>query len=228
MNAGMGEAEILADITDPDHLLDQPWMQPTDGDARQRDRPVRVQVASPLVGTASCHRSSELATPFLTSAQRGPSIRLHFRNGSANTLGMDAINALSAANFESRLRDVRSEHLTLSTPCSDWDVRALVNQVLLRTRMSVQVLAGTCSNFSGTTPGRGVRCWLLRACSAPGHPKLWAMMPRYKPETSTSAAGRCSGYRSSRRSGPFPEPIVRAAEQLGFDTPNRLRHNQRR
>ena len=31
MNAGMGEAEILADITYPEELFDQPWMQPTYG-----------------------------------------------------------------------------------------------------------------------------------------------------------------------------------------------------
>jgi len=57
---------------------------------------------------------------------------------------MKAIDALRAANanFESRLRDVRPEHLSLPTPCSDWDVQALVNHVLLGTRMSVQVLAG--------------------------------------------------------------------------------------
>jgi alkyl sulfatase BDS1-like metallo-beta-lactamase superfamily hydrolase len=31
MNAGMDEAEILADITYPDHLFDQPWMRPLYG-----------------------------------------------------------------------------------------------------------------------------------------------------------------------------------------------------
>lgn len=56
---------------------------------------------------------------------------------------MEAVDALQAANsaFESRLRDVEPEHWTLSTPCPEWDVRALVNHVLLGTRMSVQLLA---------------------------------------------------------------------------------------
>ncbi len=57
---------------------------------------------------------------------------------------MEAINALKTANaeFESRLRDVEPEHLALPTPCPEWNVRALINHVLLGTRMSVQVLAG--------------------------------------------------------------------------------------
>lgn len=57
---------------------------------------------------------------------------------------MEALDALKVANgeFESRLRSVESQHWALATPCSEWNVRALVNHVLLGTRMSVQVLAG--------------------------------------------------------------------------------------
>lgn len=57
---------------------------------------------------------------------------------------MEAIEALQAANaeFETRLKTIDTEHCTLPTPCPEWDVGALVNHVLLGTRMSVQVLAG--------------------------------------------------------------------------------------
>ncbi len=57
---------------------------------------------------------------------------------------MEATEALKAANaeFESRLRRVAAEHWDLPTPCSEWNVRALVNHVLLGTRMTNHVLAG--------------------------------------------------------------------------------------
>ena len=57
---------------------------------------------------------------------------------------MEAVEALKAANaeFETRLRAVTPEQWDLSTPCTDWNVRALVNHVLLGTRMSVHILAG--------------------------------------------------------------------------------------
>ena len=57
---------------------------------------------------------------------------------------MEAIEALKTANseFESRLRQVNDEHWELPTPCPEWNVSALVNHVLVGTRMSVQVLAG--------------------------------------------------------------------------------------
>jgi uncharacterized protein (TIGR03086 family) len=57
---------------------------------------------------------------------------------------MEAIEALKAANsaFESRLQEVGSDDWSQATPCPEWDVSALVNHVLLGTRMSIQVLAG--------------------------------------------------------------------------------------
>ena len=57
---------------------------------------------------------------------------------------MEAVDALMIANaeFATRLKQVTSEHWDLPTPCTEWNVRALVNHVLLGTRMSVQILSG--------------------------------------------------------------------------------------
>ena len=57
---------------------------------------------------------------------------------------MEVREALEAANraFESELRKVGDEQWGLPTPCGEWDVRALVNHVLLGTRMSIQILDG--------------------------------------------------------------------------------------
>ena len=57
---------------------------------------------------------------------------------------MDDIAALdrSIAEFRSRLEQVGDDHWGLPTPCDEWDVHALVNHVLLGTRMSVDLLQG--------------------------------------------------------------------------------------
>jgi uncharacterized protein (TIGR03086 family) len=57
---------------------------------------------------------------------------------------MDAIAALrqSSTEFETRLRQVGADQWDRQTPCVEWNVRELVNHMLLGTRMSVQLLAG--------------------------------------------------------------------------------------
>jgi uncharacterized protein (TIGR03086 family) len=57
---------------------------------------------------------------------------------------MDAIAALrqSSSEFETRLRQVGADQWDQPTPCVEWNVRELVNHMLLGTRMSVQLLAG--------------------------------------------------------------------------------------
>ncbi len=49
---------------------------------------------------------------------------------------------MANTEFESRLRLVTGEHWDLATPCAEWNVRALVNHVLLGTRMTNHVLSG--------------------------------------------------------------------------------------
>ena len=57
---------------------------------------------------------------------------------------MQAIEALNTANgaFEARLRAVAGDDWERPTPCPEWNVRALVNHMLLGTRMSIHVLSG--------------------------------------------------------------------------------------
>ena len=57
---------------------------------------------------------------------------------------MDAIDALRQASleFETRLRQVGDDQWELPTPCAEWNVRELVNHMLLGNRMAVQLLGG--------------------------------------------------------------------------------------
>jgi len=57
---------------------------------------------------------------------------------------MDALQALAQARteFENRLRMVADDQWQNATPCGDWDVRALVNHMMVGNRMSLQLLAG--------------------------------------------------------------------------------------
>ena len=57
---------------------------------------------------------------------------------------MDAIQALSQARreFEQRMVAIQDDQWQNATPCPDWDVRALVNHMMLGNRMTAQLLGG--------------------------------------------------------------------------------------
>ena len=52
-------------------------------------------------------------------------------------------HAQALAGFDTVIAQVAPEQWTLSTPCSDWDVRALVNHVLSEARWTAPMLAGS-------------------------------------------------------------------------------------
>jgi uncharacterized protein (TIGR03086 family) len=64
---------------------------------------------------------------------------------------MDMMEALSVAetHFERRLRTVSEGQWELPTPCDEWNVRALVNHVVLGARFYAQLLGG-CSRETAT------------------------------------------------------------------------------
>ncbi len=48
----------------------------------------------------------------------------------------------SVESFADRVKEIRPDQWTAATPCTDWDVRALVNHVVYEQRWSVPLLAG--------------------------------------------------------------------------------------
>ena len=57
---------------------------------------------------------------------------------------MDALQALAQARqeFEQRLGSIQQDQWQNTTTCSEWDVQALVNHMMLGNRMTVQLLGG--------------------------------------------------------------------------------------
>lgn len=60
---------------------------------------------------------------------------------------MDPIQALAQARqeFQTRLSQVGDDQWDAPTPCTEWNVRQLVNHMMLGNRMTVQLLAGASS-----------------------------------------------------------------------------------
>lgn len=60
------------------------------------------------------------------------------------------LHRISVADFDRRMDALEEEHLHLPTPCTEWDVRTLINHVVYEDRWCVPLLAGATLEEVGT------------------------------------------------------------------------------